>query len=335
MTPSAPMPKAPPAPLAPPDEEFWDRYNPHHEFPLSGVGSIALHVGVLALLAGLLLLAYRTTISDKSPVPMTTQMVMGDGSGADGKGGGGGEDKPPENILTPPTLPSRPVPEAVVQQVEKDVKPFLPKVADSESLRPEDLPAVKRLQELNDDLRKKLLAGMNGNKGKGPGDGSNNTGVEGPGASNKGDASSSSNRSVRWELIFKTENGGDFLRQLAAMKATLVLPQPADWKKNKAYRDIAVGKGSGEDFDIDKMPGLHFVDDSADSAGRLARAMGLDFSPPYFIAFFPKEIEEELAAKEKAYRGRKESEIFSTKFKIIPRNGKPSIAVVDQISVKK
>src|SRR5262245_50470153 len=43
---------ATPKGLIPPDERFWVRYSPHHELPLSGVSSFAVH----ALVIGLLLL---------------------------------------------------------------------------------------------------------------------------------------------------------------------------------------------------------------------------------------------------------------------------------------
>jgi hypothetical protein len=207
--------------------------------------------------------------------------------------------------------------------------------SNQEGLRPEDLPTPKKIVGLEEELKKAIMDGMSGKKGKGPGEGSGGSGVEGPGSGTKGDASSSSNRAVRWELNFKTENGNDYVSQLAAMKATLVIPQPANWKTNKAYSNLTARPPAGEEFNIDKLPGLYFVDDDAGSAGRLTRALGLDFSPPHFIAFFPKDIEEELAAKERAYRGRKESEIFSTAFRILIRDGKPTITVIDQVPVKK
>jgi hypothetical protein len=323
----------PPAPLAPPDEQFWDRYNPHHEFPLSSVGSVALHVAAVLLVVGLLWMLSRLTISHKTPVPMRAAMVMG-GSGADGVGSGGGERSPKENVETP-ELRQRDIPPAVLQDVKQQIKDFTPKVPAAEGLRPEDLPAIPKIADLTDDLRKKLLEGMNGQKGKGPGQGSGDSGLDGPGASNKGDASSSSNRAVRWELIFNTESGEDYVRQLSAMKATLVIPQPSNWQTNKAYRDLTFGKAVGEAFDIKQLPGLFFIDDTPDSAARVARALGLNFSPPKFIAFFPKEVEEDLAAKERAYRGRKESEIFSTKFKILMKDGRPTPVVIDQVPVRR
>src|SRR5262249_33091891 len=41
-----------------PDEQFWQRYSPHYEAPLSGVGSFAIHTLVIIVLAilGLVLL---------------------------------------------------------------------------------------------------------------------------------------------------------------------------------------------------------------------------------------------------------------------------------------
>jgi hypothetical protein len=95
------------------------------------------------------------------------------------------------------------------------------------------------------------------------------------------------------------------------------------------FKDLS--RPAGEAFKPEDLPALFFIDGEADSAGRLAKALGLDYSPPNFIAFFPKDVEDELAAKERAFANRKESEIESTKFKILIRDGKPFITVVDQI----
>src|SRR5262245_32367887 len=324
----------PPAPLAPPDEQFWDKYSPHHEFPLSSIGSVALHIGVFAALAGLLYLAYKSTISDKTPVPMRAIVVVGDNTGAEGGGSGGG--KPQENV--DPTIHQvRPkeVPQAQLDEAVPKLKEFLPKVpSNSPGLRPEDLPAVPRFAGLDKELQDKLLEGASGQKGKGPGTGGGGPGPEGPGAGQASDPTSSASRGIRWELNFKTESGTDYLNQLRAMKATLLLPQPANWKEYKSY-PLSEGSLVGQEFDITKLPGLHFIDDESGSAARLARAMGLDFSPPKFLAFFPKEIEEELARKEREFRARKESEIFSTSFRILVRDGKPTITVIDQVPVRK
>jgi hypothetical protein len=319
--------------LAPPSEEFWDKYSPHHEFPLSSVGSIALHIGGLVLILLALWLLSRLAISDKTPVPNRVMTLVGEGEGNEGRGQGGGEPRKEENVDPLQALPKREAPNPEIDNVVKDIAPYLPRVPSvKDGLRPEDLPTPKKIAGLDDATKKALLDGMNGRKGKGPGTG---PGAEGPGGGNATDPSSSANRAVRWELNFKTTDGRDYLAQLAAMKGTLVFPQPPNWKSNKVYRNIGASQPTGEPFDMDKLPGLYFVDDDAGSASRLARSMGLEFSPPHFIAFFPKDIEEELATREREFRGRKESEIFSTTFKILVRDGRPTIVVVDQMPVRK
>ena len=67
------------APLpAPPEERFWKRYSPHHEFPLSAVGSFALHFlgGGGLIVAALLLGAYVN--AKRSPVPLQVAAIAGD-----------------------------------------------------------------------------------------------------------------------------------------------------------------------------------------------------------------------------------------------------------------
>lgn len=323
-----------PGPIAPPDEQFWEKYSPHYEFPLSSVGSVALHVGVLVLIGLLLWAAMRP--SDKVPVPMVAMTVSsGDDDGGPGKMGSGGGD--PQEAVDPtarPMLPS--VPDADLRKVEEEIQPFLPKVPSvEEGLRPEDLDAVPKIARLTEDLRKQLQQGAGSKKGTGKEPGTGNSDQPGDGSNTAGDAKSSQNRAVRWELIFKTANGKDYVAQLAAMKATLVIPQPADWTTLKSYTNIGGGSPTVGAFNRDELPGLYFIDDAADSAAKVAEAIGLTFSPPRFIAFFPKEVEEELAAKEREHRGRKESEIFSTTFKILIREGKYTIQVTDQKPVKR
>lgn len=328
--PTAPTPI--PVPSAPPEEEFWERYSPHYEFPLSSIGAVALHIAFLLVFLGMLWLLAKFTFNDKEPVPMRAMALVGDGDGEDGKGTGGGD--LPENN-TPFDVPMEPtkVQEIPIEKV-KEMEHLFPKLpTPDEGLHPEQLDAARKISKLNDDVRKIILEGQGGKRGKGPGDGEGTSGVPGTGSSNRGDATSSSNRAMRWELVFRTADGKDYLAQLAAMRATLVLPQPSDFSTLKVYRDLSSPVGSP--FSRNELPGLHFIDDDAGSASRLAKALGVDFTPPYFIAFFPKDIEEELATKERAYRGRSENEIFSTKFKILIRDGKPSITVVDQVPVRR
>src|SRR4051794_38081251 len=77
----------------PPAESFWQRYSPHHEFPLSSVGSLTLH----AVLLGLLVLASITgffTMVGLTPTvaPQLDALALrgGDGGGGDPLGIGRG-----------------------------------------------------------------------------------------------------------------------------------------------------------------------------------------------------------------------------------------------------
>jgi hypothetical protein len=288
----------PPAPLAPPDEQFWQKYSPHYEFPLSSIGSIAMHIGFLAIFLLFLWLLAKMTVSDKVPVPMTEMTLSGDGDGA---GRAGGEGAPLEDQQDPKVDTKR---QRLIPQAE--------------------LPGIVLTPRKS-----------TGGTGDGPESGKGNTGVPGTGSNDRGDATESGNRSKRWELIFRTESGRDYVAQLAAMEATLVIPIPPEWNVYKSYKNLRQERPAGVAFNRDELPNLYFVDDAADSAAKVANALGLDYSPPRFIAFFPKHIEEQLAAKERTYRGLREDQIATTKFKILMRDGKPVISVVDQEQIRR
>jgi len=330
-----PLPRKP-GPLIPPDEQFWEKYSPHYEFPLSTVGSIALHIAALVMFLAALWMLARMTGSEKNQVTMASMNVIGDGTG-DPAAGSGGQRAPEEALPAEQNTNPRPVPDKPLDPVVKDqLKDIFPVVStDADAPRIEDLKLPQQLEKLEEGLRRRLLDGMSKKKGTGTGEGSGPTDTPGKGSNTIGDPTSSQNRSVRWALNFKTLSGKDHLNQLAAMKATIVIPFPPDWKTSKAFRNLENSPPTVEPFRIENMNGVYFVDDSAESASRLAKALGLDFDPPVFLAFFPKDVEEELAAKERAFRGRKEREIFSTEFQVLMRDGKPSITVIAQVPVKR
>ncbi|WP_020474133.1 hypothetical protein [Zavarzinella formosa] len=329
-----------PTPLAPPDEQFWEKYSPHYEFPLSSIGSIALHVAGLMIFLGALYMLSKMTLPGTEPVPMREMMVSSEGDGKEDGAPGSGGGAPIEDINHErPMDPTRVIPDKTLDNVRAEIKDFVPNIPqDKDSPKIEDLPSFKKFAQLNEDLRKALMQGKGGSKGAGPESGraaTENPEVGAGGNKINGDPTSSINRAVRWELTYKTESGQDYVKQLAAMKATLVIPQPPDFQKTLAYKNIDQPRPVGEPINVDQIKGLYFVDDSADSASKVARTLGLNFDPPHFVAFFPKDVEEELAAKERNYRGRKEDQIFSTKFKILIRDGKYTIQVLDQVPVKR
>src|SRR5262245_66353698 len=111
--------EAPPKPAtpAPPEEQFWKRYSPHGEAPLSLTGSVALHLltlGVMALF-GVWLASLFIKPSTSLPIePVKFAGGGGDPRGKDvGKGVGGGpiEDTGKDDVTVPglkEDLPRRP-----------------------------------------------------------------------------------------------------------------------------------------------------------------------------------------------------------------------------------
>src|SRR6266851_429784 len=105
----------------PPDQEFWQRYSPHHEFPLSGVSSVAIHVLALVLLFFLGRYLVDMLADSMQPLRELGVVVLPGGGGGNPNGvgnGPGGEpaalpienvgDKTPDNDTTAPPDRKRP-----------------------------------------------------------------------------------------------------------------------------------------------------------------------------------------------------------------------------------
>src|SRR5262245_32168688 len=85
------MPAVAEKPLLPPDEKFWQRYSPRHEFALSAAISISAHGLVFG---GIVLFGFLSLFSARGdtlkPPAMDAVMVDGLGDGAGGFGGAPG-----------------------------------------------------------------------------------------------------------------------------------------------------------------------------------------------------------------------------------------------------
>jgi hypothetical protein len=333
-------PEADEPPPLPPEERFWQKYSPHYEFPIANVASIALHVGVFAL-AIYIVTQLLPKKDDKPAVPVRGMLVKNDSAGglAGDTGGGGAEHKEAADNETPQD-PKRTVPEAELKKELITASAWLPEMKDNPDglKRIIESPGYDKLRDLNDDLKKRLAQGVGGTKGKGDNPGAGAGKDPGPGAGGPGgpgDATSSGNRSMRWVIVFKTASGKDYLEQLNAFQAKIVVPEPPDWKKNLLFEDIVGDNPVGKPLRDQDLPEMYFKDEDRNSAAKVAAALGLNHKPPYFIAFFPKEIENELATKERSYRNRKEEEIYSTTFRVLNRDGRYVITVTDQVPVRK
>lgn len=87
-------------PLVPPDERFWQRYSPHGELPLSGAGSLALHLLVFGLMLLSAWLAYAVFSHTTRSLPVeAVRLDLGGGGGSrHGQGEGANRGNQPEEV---------------------------------------------------------------------------------------------------------------------------------------------------------------------------------------------------------------------------------------------
>ena len=306
--------------LAPPPEKFWGKYSPHHEFPLSSIGSLALHVAGLVVFVVLLWLLARSVKTDAIPVPMVG-VVISEESEAENRQGdnANGNENRREDVQGKrnPSVEDRLVP--IPAPLKDEVSQWLPNVPVATGAPSVDtLPTLRKLAELNEDLRRAFL--KNNQDSKKP-----------------NDPTSSQSRSIRWLLLFDFETGRDSLDQMSSLRATLVIPLPPKERTVMVYSDLRQDRPKGVVVDdLKKVPkGCLWINRSRDWTIMLAEELRLGFVPSTFLFVLPKDIEEHIAAIERGYRGRKESEIFSTTFAVKMNNGNSTIVVTEQVPVRR
>lgn len=327
---------------APPDEQFWKRYSPHHEFPLSSAASFGMHALAIAFLVLFGILAARFGWGDSgAPLPVEAlDYVEGGGGGSETGQGNGPGDAPPAaseaasdvkpDPNTPPSPPTSP--EALAEATPDPLT--LPELTDQSGRVFEDASAaVKALQDVSADARKQLFKGLGPGKGQG---GSGSGGgkdkgkdkgegaLEGPG---KGKISARQKRVLRWVMIFNTANPDDYRNQLRELGAILAYP---DQKGGYRVLRELVRPARGEIEDLDKIKRIFWVDDKPQSVGSLSHSLGISPPPPHFVAFFPEKLEADLLQKELKYRGKKEEDIKETRFRVARHGGKYEPVVEDQ-----
>src|SRR5262245_6771656 len=79
-----------------PEEEFWKRYSPHYEFPLSHAAAWAIHIIGIVLLVVLVIFLTRVLFQEHQPdVDALTMMPGGGGGNPLGGGSAPGAGDPP------------------------------------------------------------------------------------------------------------------------------------------------------------------------------------------------------------------------------------------------
>lgn len=328
-------------PLLPPEERFWQRHSPHNEFPLSSVGSVTLYV-----LMGLMIWAGIKFLPSFSSDPLSVGAIEFDpdvgGGGGDPSGVSGGTgDKLPENLGNPdPTQLAK-------EQNLPPLQPLLPKAVDTDAIKDivaadetgdpileSGSTALANLSDIRQDTAKLLMSnlrdkgkgGTGTGGGQGTGTGTGTGSAKGPGS--KAPLSERQKRVLRWNMVFDTRNGEDYRRQLQALGAILAIPSPDG--QYLVIRDLRPPARPAAE-DLQKLQRIFWVDSTPQSVHNLASALGLSGVPPHIVAFFPEELEGKLAAMEKSFaRGRPESEIKETRFRVMMRAGKYEPVIVDQ-----
>jgi hypothetical protein len=331
--PKAPAPADKKTPT-PPAEEFWQRYSPHHEFPLSSVSSVTLHILVIVLLVlGGWLAIKLGLMSDNSGLPVDAIILErgGGGGSLNGREGATGSgDLPPEAVTDPKADPNKPInPLTLPDLPDTPVDPIkLPDFKDSDGKRVID-PGARNLaleasKSLSEDARTKIFGAVGdkggGGEGTGGGTGSGKGKATGSGTGDgtKGKKlSERQKRQLRWTMIFNTRDGNDYATQLDALGAILAVPTSAENKEFLVIRDLKSRPAQGKVEDPAALQRIYWIDDKVDSVTGLARALGIKTNPKLIIAFLPVELENKLAQMERDYKGLKEDDIAETRFDVV------------------
>jgi hypothetical protein len=329
--------------LLPPEEQFWKRYSPHGEAPLSWAGSFTVHalMGGALLLFGVYLASVLFPPSRTLPIEPVRVLPGGGGPRAVGDAranGTGSEDTGPtrnEDALLPgqeDNAPKRPALSKV--EADKVTEKFDPAsvrlIQDTDTGR-----AYARLQDAVRDRLKlndgrapsKGRGGLGKDGGKGPGSG---TGV-GPGTGTgkaKVSLSIREKRMLRWHMRFLARNGPEYLAQLRGLGAILAIPVREGPKPEyKIVRDLRPG-AQLLDEDISTIQRIYWIDDKPSSVRDIIDALNLksklEHMPRRFVAFMPEKLEESLYKMEKRYaenvlglRPFNEDRIDETNFRVV------------------
>jgi hypothetical protein len=319
----------------PPEEEFWKRYSPHHEFPLSTVSSVAIHILALVLIA---VVGYWLLGPDnkRSPLKEIGIVVVGGGGGnpnAAGVGPGGELANPVENVGNE-NIEAPKNPDNKREQLKAALPPMdaMPDTKDESArqLIQAAGEAVQAQSRINRDAQEKLRRSVGYGQG-GPGrDGGRDRGQDTGKGSDKGagDGSKRYERTLRWVMVFDTYNGDDYANQLNGLGAILAIP-----RKDNQYlivRDLRKRPAALLEEDIEKIKRIYWVDDKRESITPLCMALGINPVPDHVVAFFPEKLEGQLLSLELKYKGLKEHEIYETRFKVRKTAGGYEPVVVDQ-----
>jgi hypothetical protein len=331
---------------APPEERFWKRYSPHHEFPLSSVGSVLLHILSIGALVVIGYVITRTR-PDEQLAPPTIDVVAAPGLPTRAGGGGspdgrdnapGGAQSKGETEIAANDNPPQPKPGNVATENPEQLKSFelqpieVKDEGGTRTIVGENKKVLGDLNRVLDQAKQNLAqsiaradaakgrGGSSKGGGKGSGEGPGEGADKGPGVQKGGTIRQQ--RQARWKMFFATTGGADYLRQLKGLGAYLGVPR-IKGENHIEYgliRDIRPNPAIKVE-DVSKLNRIFWFDHETRSVMGMAQALRLPHAPPYFVAFFPPELEKRLRELEQqAYSG-DENRIVETHFRVVNRGG--------------
>jgi hypothetical protein len=305
--------------LLPPDESFWKRYSPRHEFPIAGSASTLVHLLAIGgvVLAGLAM-SWRWYGESAQPPAMNVVMVqqtIGDGR-APGGGTGGppkpgtenvGDPSPAQTQIAPMPKPLTPV---LPSQTQIDVPniptPEPPKKSEvGEAYAKAQADAAKAAVAAQSGSTRKGVAGKGG-RGNGEGDGIGDG--KGPGTGTGGRPDAKAQRAQILANRWHFDSGGsprDRLAKFAAMGITLGYTDFSNNLyiiKDLKRRPVQVAQDSFEHYKDTVM----WANRNDPHTVGMARELGVQI-PMAFILLLPQDREQKMAdeelryAKEKGY----------------------------------
>jgi hypothetical protein len=354
-------PRSTSLPLIPPEEKFWQRYSPHSEAPLSGVTSGVIHALAIGLLLLIIYIKYMTGIEEENrSLPVDVVRFTGGGGGTPGAKVGGtggsetgdtdGSDSNPDRPMgpEPPRLPelAPAKAEGIKQEFNNDpTADWYSKHGSTPSTVLFDLEKGAR-----DTLRKSVNPGAGGGGGGMGGsgqDGGRDSGKDkgmggGTGPGNGGGVITvREKRVLRWAMTFNTRDGRDYLAQLTGLGAKIGIPIEGKEGKFLLIDDLRNPTVAVEK-DVSKLNLIYWIDSKPESVQSLFSVIPhhQPSQPSYFVAFFPKKIEDRLLDLEmdfasRRYNGLKdENRIHETKFDVI-RSGAAYDVRVNMVYLKR
>jgi hypothetical protein len=324
-----------------PAQQFWRRYSPHHELPLSGISSIAMHV----FIGGLVIIAAvwwsRSKAENDKPLSFGTLEIADDGDAIKGETKETGRQPEGQIADTPITSSTKSGP--VIPPLPIEPKPSLDlpikESPDYESIIKDNKIAGERIANMPP-FEKGLLDNLNGKGGP-----NRDPGREDKPGPNKnpppGDPNGPPNiknvhveRQLRWTMNFNTRDGVDYAKQLQDLGAKVAVPLKGEKSKYLLINDLAKPKKTETVEDLASLKLIWWTDDKARSVEELAKTLEIKPVPSIIIAFFPRDLEDRLVEMELAYAKKNDhksvDEIAETTFQVKRSKNKYDPVVVDQ-----